>query len=202
MSRRLTLITVASLLSAAPPAAAESWGFAAGGALVSGYEYRRYQGFQGTGYPFAAVQSAIHSRLWLRAQGGYMGFNNGDGERADWVPLGAGFRWQSVAGSSGLGGFLEFYPSVFLVRWRGETRYSYDPAPSSFASFTTAVPGFMTGVGFHINANERWHIDYGVHYHRSARLPEDLPGLNQFGFSVSFNWKPPVTRGRGREVEI
>jgi hypothetical protein len=214
----MAVLALALLSLGAGTTSAETWIFSAGGALAGGYSPFPRLAFHATGMPQVAVQRAVHPDVWVRTEVGYEDFigltpkpgifltdviyppTSTRESRARFLFLAAGARWQPAPRPPRNAAFyVEAMPTLFGVMWRDRYSYTiYDTSGASLRSadddLTRLVPGFIGGVGLRFRATDRWHVDYGVRYQRSARIKgmegRDLLGLSQLALAAALTWMP------------
>jgi hypothetical protein len=141
-----------------------------------------------------SIASAAYSYAYLQS-------------RAEILPLAIGVRVHRPFGRSGIGPYLEVLPTLFIVHWDEQATGSLDFYPDSTFSFsshqdwTRAVAGATLGFGFQIKGGERWNLDYGIQWRKSAQIAPDssptpelqrgpLLGIDTLSLAMSIAWSP------------
>jgi hypothetical protein len=192
--------SIARLVGAVPILAAASlpnalyagpWEFGGGATMVGGFSTEFPGGFPSALVPWVAVQRPVRPMLWLRSEVGYQWTRN-TSSQLDLVPFAIGCRWAGVS-SAGMGAYLEFYPTLFGIRWRSESR-SLDEFPGPDVHFARLVPGFTTGLGLQFEVTRSVFLSHGIRFQNSPHISEELGSLAQVGFEIGLDYRPPFER--------
>ena len=161
-----------------------AWGLSGGLGFFGAYDPGLAANGSEGWVPLVAAERAVNPTLWWRVEVTHRGSSNGI-EGVELATLGAGFRWQTRP-SAPVGMYLEAYPTLFGLRWKG-TVSNWVGDRESFDE-TRLMPGLVTGVGLLLQGNDRVSLSYGLRYVRSTKPRAVLHPLSQTGFMVGLNW--------------